>query len=154
MTPTPKCSPHQAIPVAASDADSARVCALSICPSSNTLPRSQIISDETKNSRRNLRREFFERTISRVLYLTAINLVRALPHGSVPPAKIRRTDAGSLPFAYGVASDRVYTCTQSPAVPVSSYLAFSSLPRRARRLFSVALSRESPPADVIRYPVL
>ena len=30
--------------------------------------------------------------------------------------------------AYGVASDRVYICTQSPAVQVSSYLTFPSLP--------------------------
>ena len=53
----------------------------------------------------------------------------------------------------GVASDRVYICTQLPAVPVSSYLAFPSLPL-ARRSISVALSRRSPSADVIRYPAL
>ena len=32
--------------------------------------------------------------------------------------------------AYGVAPDRVYICTQSPVVPVSSYLAFPSLLRQ------------------------
>ena len=36
---------------------------------------------------------------------------------------------------------------------VSSYLAFPSLPAR-RRFISVALSRRSPSADVIRYPAL
>ncbi len=36
-------------------------------------------------------------------------------------------------------------------LPVSSYLAFSSLPQM-RRFFSVALSLRSPSADVIRYP--
>ena len=39
----------------------------------------------------------------------------------------RRQPAEGQGSAYGVASDRVYTCTQLPAVPVSSYLAFSSL---------------------------
>ena len=53
----------------------------------------------------------------------------------------------------GVASDRVYICTQLPAMPVSSYLAFPSLPL-AWRFISVALSLGSPPADVIRYPAL
>ena len=38
-------------------------------------------------------------------------------------------------FPYGVASDRVYICTQSPVVPVSSYLAFPSLPQNAAVYF-------------------
>ena len=37
--------------------------------------------------------------------------------------------------AYGVASDRVYICTSLPTVPVSSYLAFPSLPRKRGGLF-------------------
>ena len=59
-----------------------------------------------------------------------------------------------LPFTYGVASDRVYICKYVTALPVSSYLAFPSLPSIARRFISVALSRRSPSADVIRYPAL
>ena len=54
----------------------------------------------------------------------------------------------------GVASDRVYICRQSPVLPVSSYLAFPSLPHKVRRSISVALSLRSPSADVIRYPAL
>ena len=53
----------------------------------------------------------------------------------------------------GVASDRVYMAHAVTRMSVSSYLAFPSLPL-ARRFLSVALSRESPPADVIRYPAL
>ena len=37
--------------------------------------------------------------------------------------------------AYGVASNRVYICTQLPVVPVSSYLAFPSLPQAAAVYF-------------------
>ena len=58
---------------------------------------------------------------------------------------------------YCVASDRVYRSPMLPQDPVSSYLAFPSLAvnkKFHRRYISVALSRESPPADVIRYPAL
>ena len=51
----------------------------------------------------------------------------------------------------GVASDRVYMAYPVTGVSVSSYLAFPSLPHK-RRFISVALSRGSPQADVIRYP--
>ena len=55
----------------------------------------------------------------------------------------------------GVASDRVYSAPMLPWGRVSSYLAFPPLPVLAdRRYISVALSRESPPADVISYPAL
>ena len=54
----------------------------------------------------------------------------------------------------GVASDRVYSKSALPQKWVSSYLAFPSLPYRVRRFISVALSRGSPRADVIRYPAL
>ncbi len=57
----------------------------------------------------------------------------------------------------GVASDRVYSRRMLPCEWVSSYLAFPSSPRKCvkhsvRLSISVALSRVSPPADVIRYP--
>ena len=39
--------------------------------------------------------------------------------------------SGKQCSAYGVASDRVYICTQLPAVPVSFYLAFPSVPAEA-----------------------
>ena len=55
---------------------------------------------------------------------------------------------------YGVASDRVYICKLVTKLPVSSYLAFPSLPSKTRRFISVALSRRSPSADVISYPAL
>ena len=66
--------------------------------------------------------------VSRVLSCTAIYLSAALPRRFSPPAELCRADTGIFPSAYGVASDRVYICTQSPVVPVSSYLAFPSLP--------------------------
>lgn len=88
-----------------------------------------------------------ETAVSRVLSRTAIYLASALPQNSVPPADCAGPARGKAPSAYGVASDRVYTCTQLPAVPVSSYLAFSSLPHKWR-LFSVALSLGSLPLGV------
>ena len=71
-----------------------------------------------------------------------------------PPAELCRANTDRSLSAYGVAPDRVYICTQLPVVPVSSYLAFPSLPifKEHRRSISVALSRRSPSADVIRYP--
>ncbi len=72
----------------------------------------------------------------------------------LPPMGCRRATVCRMAAPIcGVASDRVYICTQLPAMPVSSYLAFPSLPL-ARRFISVALSLGSPPADVIRYPAL
>ena len=88
-----------------------------------------------------------ETAVSRVLSRTAIYLASALPQNSVPPADCAGPARGKSPSAYGVASDRVYTCTQLPAVPVSSYLAFSSLPQKWR-FFSVALSLGSLPLGV------
>ena len=52
-----------------------------------------------------------------------------LPVSSHPQRSVGQTPAKSR-SAYGVASDRVYICTQLPVVPVSSYLAFPSLPRK------------------------
>ena len=78
--------------------------------------------------------------------VTAIYLRRALPRVCVPPADMpdrhraclggpRRTAVRGerrRDSAYGVAPDRVYICTQSPAVPVSFYLAFPSVPSGGR----------------------
>ena len=44
-------------------------------------------------------------------------------------------DFKEIRSAYGVASNRVYICTQLPVVPVSSYLAFPSLPQNAAVYF-------------------
>ena len=52
-----------------------------------------------------------------------------------PPAELCRADTDQSLSAYGVAPDRVYICTQSPVVPVSSYLAFPSLPLFSGGLF-------------------
>ena len=78
------------------------------------------------------------RPVSRVLYgkaVTAICLEQALlPVSSHPQRSVGQTPAKSR-SAYGVASDRVYICTQLPVVPVSSYLAFPSLPPVGGGLF-------------------
>ena len=79
-----------------------------------------------------------------------IYLFRSLPHGSSRP-EISAEQAAINRSHWGVASGRVYICSALPREPVSSYLAFPSLPL-ARRFISVALSLKSPSADVIRYP--
>ena len=75
----------------------------------------------------------------------------------MPPRVLRRAGADFRQTVWGVASDRVYICTQLPAVPVSSYLAFPSLPdkksgglfllhfpgSRLRRTLSVTLPCEA-----------
>ena len=80
------------------------------------------------------RTESSGRRVSRVLYgassAAAIYLGRLSPAASVPPPRFCR--AGMIPRRRsprgGVASDRVYICTQLPVVPVSFYLAFPSVP--------------------------
>ncbi len=95
--------------------------------------------------------------VSRVLYplawVATIYLCHALPQGSeLPPAAIGSAGSrGTCVPPKGVASDRVYRASHVTAGSVSSYLAFPSLPL-SRRFISVALSRRSPSADVIRYP--
>jgi len=51
-----------------------------------------------------------------------------LPLGSPANREQRFVGNGRRASAYGVAPDRVYICTQLPAVPVSFYLAFPSVP--------------------------
>lgn len=112
------------------------------------LKKRKRIREHIRNSDVFFRMRFRSETaVSRVLSRTAIYLASALPQNSVPPADCAGPARGKAPSAYGVASDRVYTCTQLPAVPVSSYLAFSSLPHKWR-LFSVALSLGSLPLGV------
>lgn len=92
------------------------------------LKKRKRIREHIRNSDVFFRMRFRSETaVSRVLSRTAIYLASALPQNSVPPADCAGPARGKAPSAYGVASDRVYTCTQLPAVPVSSYLAFSSL---------------------------
>ena len=75
--------------------------------------------------------------------------------GTCPPAT-RGVPAGSRspgnPMfpTYGVASDRVYICRQLPALPVSSYLAFPSLPRDAAVYFCCTFPGVTPGG---RYPL-
>ena len=72
-----------------------------------------------------------------------------------PP--IQEDDEQSWPSLLGVAPNGVYTAQHVTMPAVSSYLAFSSLPRQSkpcgspitRRLFSVALSLRFPSQDVI-----
>ena len=77
--------------------------------------------------------------VSRTRRVTAIYLRRALPRvfglkKPAPPAEYAGpaprlpSGNGRRDSAYGVAPDRVYICTQLPAVPVSFYLAFPSVP--------------------------
>ena len=75
------------------------------------------------------------RTISRVLSWTVIYLVFALPQSSLPPWSTNAEQACAGDKAarlQGVASDRVYTAHGVSIMSVSSYLAFSSLPRMGR----------------------
>lgn len=67
----------------------------------------------------------------------------------------KRRYRGEQPYSISpyLASGGVYTAGEVTSSPVSFYLAFSSLPF-SRRFFSVALSRKSPSADVIRHPAL
>jgi len=51
----------------------------------------------------------------------------------------------------GVAPGGVYTAWHITISAVSSYLTFSSLPQKIRRLFSVALSLRFPSLDVIQH---
>ena len=90
-------------------------------------------------------------TISRVLYQTIIYLDLPLPTGSSSLPGTQRATVLSLS---GLAPDGVYTAIPVTRKAVSSYLAFSPLPVKYRRFFSVALSWESPPPDVIRHPAL
>ena len=55
-----------------------------------------------------------------------------LPSGSPANRERRFVGNGRRDSACGVAPDRVYICTQSPAVPVSFYLAFPSVPSGGR----------------------
>ena len=66
----------------------------------------------------------------------------------------RRRDGPPHCLPFGLASDGVYTASAVAGRPVVSYTAFSPLHRCAARFFSVALSLESPPPDVIRHPAL
>ncbi len=100
------------------------------------LKKRKRIREHIRNSDVFFRMRFRSETaVSRVLSRTAIYLASALPQNSVPPADCAGPARGKSPSAYGVASDRVYTCTQLPDVPVSSYLAFSSLPRKTAVFF-------------------
>ncbi len=90
-------------------------------------------------------------TVSRVLYQTAIYLALLLPAGS---SGLPGTQRATVLFLSGLAPDGVYTAFTVTSKAVSSYLAFSPLPAIGGRLFSVALSWESPPPDVIRHPAL
>ena len=65
------------------------------------------------------------RAVARDCHLSAICVTAYLK----PPAECRADNIS----ACGVAPDRVYICTQLPAVPVSFYLAFPSVPNRQNR---------------------
>ena len=92
------------------------------------------------------------RSISRVLSCATIYLLPPLPTDS---SDVLRRYRGEQPHSISpyLASGGVYTAGEVTSSPVSFYLAFSSLPF-SRRFFSVALSRKSPSADVIRHPAL
>ena len=92
------------------------------------------------------------RSISRVLSCATIYLLPPLPTDS---SDVKRRYRGEQPYSISpyLASGGVYTAGEVTSSPVSFYLAFSSLPF-PRRFFSVALSRKSPSADVIRHPAL
>ena len=87
-------------------------------------------------------------TVSRVMYQMVIYLGISSPicssnlpeHGRAALRSVRSC------FRWGLQGQYI------TILPVSSYLAFSPLPYW--RLFSVALSLESPPPDVIRHPAL
>lgn len=109
------------------------------------LKKRKRIREHIRNSDVFFRMRFRSETaVSRVLSRTAIYLASALPQNSVPPADCAGPARGKAPSAYGVASDRVYTCTQLPAVPVSSYLAFSSLPHKVAVIFCCTFLRITP----------
>ncbi len=91
----------------------------------------------------------------------------------MPPFDITAAGSRLIRDRMGVASDRVYISSFVAERQVSSYLAFPSLSaifsekilslkgyllkkkrKKFRRSISVALSRKSPSADVIRYPAL
>ncbi len=80
-----------------------------------------------------------------------IYLDRMLPYDSSNLPVTRRAAVSSR---LGLASDGVYRACPVTSTAVSSYLAISPLPVEYRRYLSVALSRESPPPDVIRHPAL
>ena len=90
-------------------------------------------------------------SVSRVLYWATIYLDISSPICSSDYMK-RDGQPHLLPYqsctGWGLQGGQV------AKPPVSSYLAFPSLPRHARRFISVALSLESPPPDVIRHLAL
>ena len=65
--------------------------------------------------------------VSRVLYASPRDCHLSVTYVTVSLSATCRM-SGKQCSAYGVASDRVYICTQLPAVPVSFYLAFPSVP--------------------------
>ena len=109
--------------------------------------------ESLSNEKRPLSRSFFViASVSRGLSGTVIYLRLTSP----PSFGFRRATRGYASgkrSSYGVASDRVYSKCTLPYKWVSSYLTFPPLPLK-RRFISVALSRESPLADVISYPAL
>jgi len=83
--------------------------------------------------------------------LTAIYLDRTLPYGS---SHLPGETPGKRMYPQiGVASDRVCRAAQSPARRWALTSPFHPY-RQSRRYISVALSLESPPAGVARYPAL
>ena len=83
-------------------------------------------------------------TVSRVLYQTTIYLGPASPQGSCH----HRDARGSAYVPYGCCFRQGLHSRKVASALVSSYLAFPSLPCKARRFLSVALSLGSPPAAV------
>ena len=88
--------------------------------------------------------------------LATIHLERLLPAVS---SNLPGHDAGphlneqAVPMSlYGFAPDGVYHARSVASSAVRSYRTFSPLPCIAGGLFSVALSLELPPPDVIRHP--
>ena len=79
---------------------------------------------------------YLRRALPRVFRLKSLCHLRICRTGTAPasgvPCEPRFAGNGRRDSAYGVAPDRVYICTQSPAVPVSFYLAFPSVPSGGR----------------------
>jgi len=76
------------------------------------------------------------RTVSRVLYLTAIYLGGLLPDRS---SHLLENSRAGLMFSHGVAPDRVYSTGQSPAGGWALTSPFHPYRGRPRRFISVAL---------------
>ena len=66
----------------------------------------------------------------------------------------REHDGQPYRSLFGFAASGVYTAFPVTSEAVVSYTAISSLPSEDGGFFSVALSLESPPPDVIRHPAL